>query len=438
MTNFRNTSIRSPNLLYLLGLIVLCMHYYFLVSAFLQQSHLTDDSVQYLTLAENLQDHGIFSQSFSAPYVADVQRTPGYPVFLMLLGGFVPLVLVVQHLLVLATGYLLYRILRRYFSRRSAMTAMWLYLLQPYPMIFASMVLSETLFTFLLLAALSLFLRWYRLYGLLDLALAFAVLCLAAYVRPIGYPLLLAAGLLTSIKLFVHRRWLMVPGLALVLLVPALLIGPWMLRNQALTGQYTFSSMGRMGLLHGRMGGLEAWRQGRSLDEHELYMAGDSLAATEIGLANLREYYSEKQTHETELYHAKVSGLTFRYYFAHPLDAILFQTRNLGAMLSGLGLGWAQKISHSPTLAYLSAGCQGILTLIMYLALILAFFDLRIWRAWHWIPFVTITLTLLISAAAWADGRYRVVIDPLLLFFVAHVIEEYRLRQAKKPTLIDN
>lgn len=427
MAGSRYIAIRRPNAVYLLGGLVLLMHYYFLMSSFLQQSYLTDDSIQYLTIAENMSSKGIFSQSYSEPYVEDVQRTPGYPVFLLALGSFIPLVLVVQHLLVLWTGYLLYRLLHRYVRKRVARTGAFIFLFQPYPMIFASMVLSETLFIFLLVGALSFFLRWYERVKFLDLVLALLLLCLAMYVRPLGYPLLWAAGALALLKLFFRRRWQMIPGLAVVLFLPALLIGPWMYRNKKITGRYMVSSMGSMGMLHGRMGALEAYRKGQPVDEHHFYMAGDSLAALEIGLPAIRTYYGQNQTHETEVYHPAVTGMTFRFFLKHPIDAISFQTKNVGAMLSGVGYGWSKALTHSYTASRISAGLQLIFNLIMFAGLLASIWWIRRWRPLHWITGVGIGLVLLASAAGWADGRYRVVIDPLFVIFVADSLER-RLR----------
>lgn len=436
MANSRYSAIKAPNIVYWLGALVLLMHYYFLLSAFLEQSHLTDDSIQYLTLADNLMEHGVFSQSYTAPLAPDVQRTPGYPLFLVLMGRFIPLVLVVQHLLVLWTGYLLYRLLRRYMRERVARTGAWLYLLQPYPMIFASMVLSETLFIFLLVGALSFFLRWYARVRLLDLVLSLGLLGLAAYVRPLAYPLLLAGGLLAVLKLFFRRRWQMIPGLAVLLLLPSLLLGPWLVRNHNLTGRYQLTSMGDMGMVHGRLGGLEAWRQQLPVEEHYFYMAGDSIAAQKIGLPAIREYPSGVRTHETETYDPRLKGITLAYFLSHPLDGLRFTARNLGAMLTGVGYGWARGLTHSETGARISAGLQLGLNVLMYLGLLIALRWLRQWRPVHWIALVTVGLTLLISAAGWADGRYRVVIDPLLIIFVAYVLErrllylEYREERA--------
>ena len=85
--------------------LVVGVHLFLLIVALYNHSYFSDDSFQYLRLSRNMWQHGIFSQADGPPIVYDLQRTPGYPFFLMILGNWIPLILVVQHLLVFATAY---------------------------------------------------------------------------------------------------------------------------------------------------------------------------------------------------------------------------------------------------------------------------------------------------------------------------------------------
>ena len=95
-----------------LGILVLALHVGLFLAAWRQGSALTDDSIQYLRLADNWVEQGVFSQAYGAPYVPDLQRTPGYPAMLVALGRHVPLVLLLQHMLVLLSALLVWRILK--------------------------------------------------------------------------------------------------------------------------------------------------------------------------------------------------------------------------------------------------------------------------------------------------------------------------------------
>jgi Dolichyl-phosphate-mannose-protein mannosyltransferase len=404
----------SPGLRLTLAILVLILHVGLLGAAWRGGSALTDDSIQYLRLADNWVEQGVFSQAYGAPYVPDLQRTPGYPALLVALGRQVPLVLLFQHMLTLLSALLVWRILKGRVPDHLAEIGGWLYALMPYPAIFASMVLSETLFIAVLLVAV-----WQLLDGLEGprwraLVAGMGWLALAALVRPVALPLLylaLAFLLWRCLRRPEFRR----PALLLALVLPVALLLPWMLRNGAIGGRATLSVMDDMGMLHGRLGGLAAYRDRAPLDELTLYRYGDSLASAETGLPGLRAYYAPHQAHETELYPAAVRGITWRYFAAHPIDALLFTFRNLTEMFKGVGHGWALALTRVPKVAAALASWQGILNAAMFIC---ALFGLRLWRqlpAWWWTCAVAVGAVLLTSAAAWADGRYRVVVDPLLL-----------------------
>ena len=422
--------------------VILLSHALVLGISLQRKSYLIDDSVQYLTLAENLVEQGVFSQSYQPPYVPDLQRTPGYPLFLILCLRMPWLVLLLQHLLLLLSGVVLYKLLREYFPRKRSRLVAFLYLLQPYPILFASLILSETLFVTCLLAGLLYVVRYWKTGGRLSLGMGLSLLAVSAYVRPVGLPVLALVVLLIAGKLMVERKGILLRGLMLVL-VPLVLVAPWMMRNYGVAGVPMYNSMGDMGMIHGRLGGLEAHRKGEDFHEHRLYMAGDSIVAREIGLENLRWYYGEKENHETELYHKRVKGMTFGYFFQHPGAATVFQVRAIGQMLGGVGFGWANKVLGNETGAYGLAGGQLLFNLLMYIGVLLAMWRvmLRVVKGWQQrrgdnerenkhtgaiqgsfldlVAIVVILGVLLVSAAAWADGRYRMVVDPLMMLCVA-------------------
>jgi 4-amino-4-deoxy-L-arabinose transferase-like glycosyltransferase len=410
----------------LLGVVVLAMHGYFLGAALYHRTYLTDDSIQYLTLAENLAHEGVFSQSFSAPYVPDLQRTPGYPVFLYLLGRDPALILIVQHLLVLGAVWFLYRAAREMYGARVAGAGAKIYLLQPYPIILASYVLSETLFIFLLLGGFWAYLRFWKGGGWSMLAIALGAVALAALVRPVALPLLVLAGLLALAHLYrlQHQRFLQA---IVATLVPVLILGPWYWRNHAHSGKWTFSTMGEMGMLHGRLGALETWRTDGEMNEHQFYMAGDSVAALEMGLQHIRQYPEGKQTHETEQLAGGMGWLTLGFFLKHPWDAFRFELRCFWEMFTGVGYGWGRELILSKPVAMGFAGLQLLCNVFMYLGALLAMVRWREWTGPQKFTLWAIAVVLLVSAAGWADGRYRMVVDPLLM-----VLAMFTLRRQEK------
>lgn len=412
---------------YLLLLIVL-LHVTLLGTALWQRSYLTDDSIQYLRIAENLAQEGIYSQSYAAPFAPDYQRTPGYPIFLYLLQRQPWLILVIQHLLSLASCWLLYRILLLHFPARWATTGSLIYGIQPYAALFASYILSETLFIFCLLAWLYALLRFLGKDANVWLAISTSCLCIAILVRPVAAPLLLLMFVLVVAHRLRTRKGIVL-GMAIACVLPMVLLGPTLLRNYKGTGQWSLSTMGAMGMVHGRLGGVQAWELGFGADEHALFMLGDSIAALDKGLLELREFPADKQTHETEQLAAGMTGLTLRYFMNHPIDAVLFELQTGWNMAKGVGYGWAKDLTHSAHLARLLAGLQLLLNVFSYVGCFLACVRRRHWRAIERISFWTATILLLVSSAAWADGRYRAVIDPLLVILVIFVGWNYERSQ---------
>ncbi len=421
-----------------IAVLVLTLHLILLTTALVHKSYLTDDSIQYLTLSENLTQHGTFSQSYLAPYVPDLQRTPGYPVFLLLCGNSIPLVLILQHLMVILSGFLLFRMMRLFFGLRTARVGAWIWLLQPYPILMASMVLSEVPFILVFLLGMYGVLMHLQESKLAPLSWGISGLVVAVYIRPVALPvlvLLLLALVVKAVRSQViesrrkklqgsrsvgkgsqaksrQRPWF---SLAIFLVLVPLLLSPWLIRNHAISGKWMVSSMGDMGMLHGRLGGLEAFRQGDGVGETQLFRLGDSLAVQQDGLQNYRSYYSEKQSHETELYRSGAASITIGYFLNHPVDGILFQGQSLLAMLKGVGFGWSRQITGSTNAAYLLSGLQALANLAMYIGMLLALLRIRRWPAHFWFIFLSVVTILLVSNAAWADGRYRMVVDPLII-----------------------
>ncbi|MCB9232421.1 MAG: glycosyltransferase family 39 protein [Bacteroidia bacterium] len=409
--------------------VIVVLHISAFVAALVRTSYLTDDSIQYLTMAENLWSHGVLSQSYLPPLVADIQRVPGYPVFLMLLGRIPWLVLLAQHGLVLLSGRLLFLILKEQFPKRTAVLASYLYLLMPYPVLFASLILSEVLFIFLFLLSLYFWVKAFKSGKIPHLGLAFLVLGLACLVKPVGIVVIPVLGLLSFWRLLKEKRNAAL-GLGGMVLGAGLVIFPWLLRNQAVSGHFAFSSMSGMGMLHGRLGGLQADREGKPIDEHYMYMAGDSIAGLELGLPALREYYSSKENHDAQAYPGRVGAITVGFFLRHPLDGAIFMLKSGARMLGGVGYGWSGKLFGSRFTAILDAILSGLILLLLYGSVILS---LRYIRAWPWLLWASLSLfclILLASAAGWADGRYRMIADPLLIVFFAFLLEKrvFRLK----------
>jgi hypothetical protein len=200
---------------------------------------LTKDSFEYFQPAFNLVNGLGFDLA--------LRRPPIYPLFaagvIKLLGQDLAALAFVQHLLGVVTVGLAYWLGRLTFGRASGMLAGLLVALDSVLVLHEHYVLSEPVFTLLLVAACLAFVvalqrdraRWYLLAGL--------GLGLAALTRPVAQSVLLAVPLaLLFQRGSLRTAWR--PSL-LVLGAAALVLVPWMVRNKLAYGSFSTSGSGR-------------------------------------------------------------------------------------------------------------------------------------------------------------------------------------------------
>ena len=233
------------------------------------------DSREYVALANNLAHHQTFSRDSVPPYRPELFRTPAYPLllalplslslarsssslhpssfilhpspFLLHPSSFILfLCLLLQLLLSLATVWLTWKLARELELGPvpSALAAL-LVALSPNLAFLSSKLVSEAMFTPLLLICL-LLLNRYRLAGrIADLIAAGACSGLLVLTRPIAtfFPLLLAAYVLFFVlrpSRFAPRASRLAP--LLLLACASVVVAPWVIRNGTKTGRYIIST----------------------------------------------------------------------------------------------------------------------------------------------------------------------------------------------------
>ncbi|MBX3412155.1 MAG: glycosyltransferase family 39 protein [Pirellulales bacterium] len=202
------------------------------------------DTKAYLLISQSLLESGRFERAGEP----EVFRTPGYPVLLLTavaLDRVEIVTIALQIALSIGTVLLAYRLAWALYQRRDiASAAAWFAACEPSAILYASKLLTETLFTFLFLAGLYLvvcYLQGGRARTLLAAGVCFAA---ATYTRPVGYYFALFVALLLLARLFLERELFSrrsLPAFAYLLLVVALIV-PWQVRNHQQTGYAGFSS----------------------------------------------------------------------------------------------------------------------------------------------------------------------------------------------------
>ena len=226
------------------------------------------DTQSYLEPGRNLFLYG----SFASGGHPELDRTPGYPIFLMLTGMLhenVLLTVLAQIFVCCLSMLLVARIAERAFpDRRAGIFAAWFYALEPLGIIYSVRLLPEMLFALIMLAAidrLTAFLMSNKLSQLMFSGVLFAA---ATYVRPVSYYLVfpLAIGLVLVKGKGSFKGW---RAAAILLLTSVPLIALWQIRNYAETGYSGFSSIVEKNLYFYQSAEISAETQHISLEERQ-------------------------------------------------------------------------------------------------------------------------------------------------------------------------
>jgi hypothetical protein len=219
------------------------------------------DTWSYLQPALELLSAG----TFTAHGTPELFRTPGYPVLLCLgvLARHVEVVTIaLQILLGCLTTYLVFRIAHELFhDARVATFSALAYSLEPLSIISSSWLLSDTLFTALLAAALFFLLKFARRRRLPDLTFSSITLTATAYVRPIGYLLPLALTLVLFVWAIMRRERKLALQAFAFCAIAFVLLGAWQLRNYTATGYAGFSAAVDYNLYFHQIAALKAREQ---------------------------------------------------------------------------------------------------------------------------------------------------------------------------------
>lgn len=237
------------------------------------------DSAGYVELARTLGSEGCFTTDGEP----EIYRGPGYPILLTLgvMAGPVELVTVAgQILLSCLSVYLVFRMGRLLTGSRAAATAAGaFYAMEPLSVLYCSRILSETLFTTLIVAFAFLLLRYLhgghrpRQGSLRWLLLSSLCLAGAGYVRPIGYGLAVVVSAVLLVWIIKKRaavKYVAHVGLFLVVLWGGL--GVWQVRNYSQAGYARFSAVSDEALYFYEAAAVQARAEGVSYYEMQQRM----------------------------------------------------------------------------------------------------------------------------------------------------------------------
>lgn len=416
------------------------------------------DTAGYLRAAEQLANTGRFATA-DGP---EIVRTPGYPLLLAfgVLAERVDAVTIgLQIVLSCISVWLVYRLGLLLDGRRAGLAAAWLLACEPLSVLYASKLLSETLFTTLLTLSLFFAARYHRELRWFDLLGAAVAIAAAAYVRPIAYylPPWLAAVWLVSLYRRAESRWRLAKQLGVFLLVSMGLMGLWQWRNLRLAGYPGFSAIADVNLYYYQAVPVLAELEGVPTEQFFDYQR-------ELGFhdraAWLRRHPEARDWSEARRY-ALLRAEARRVLRAHPLIAMRLHLSGVVHTLCDSGRNaWVHFFRLLPDEEPADAGglrspserlmaalrnkpfvlaihAALALTLAIYLGLALAGLarGVRQCNPWTLLLVAELAYFLILSGGPAGYHRFRLPIEPILCLLAGSgwlaIVDAYRRRNRK-------
>ena len=385
---------RTLKLVFLFALLVRVT----VMSLLLPQLNPNQNPDYYRELGRNLSSgKGFVATALDGRELPNINRPPGYPIFLAGLmkvtgGDHLDVLLFVNCTLAALACVLTVLLASRWLSSRAAVLAGLLVALDPNSILRCSMVMTEMLFTLLLLAG-ACVVAWRREKGyawlLCGILWGLATLCRA---------ITLYLPFLVVLLLFLWRARAQHFFLFLFLVGFLPLIGLWTVRNEHLTGQYFFSSSGKNVLVTGWAAEMEQQRTGVPMEvarERTLARTGS------IEFFDNREQFGKTQQEQAKLLHETVA--------AAPLRLVVEMLRGTGETLLGPGSRSLETVLREPATG----------------------------RRWWQIPYSALLLLLVVLAIGGAvrRGRETALLTMLVLYFVALSIQPIGNSRFRYPVM---
>jgi len=227
----------------LVGALILLRIGLFLYFIMIEGQYMSDDSPMYIALANNLLEHQVFSTSIQPPFEYDVFRTPGFPAFLALLAylGMESFYWVSfwQEIIYCSCIWFFYRYSLSLFDEKIVKAGVIFLLIESGGFAYPKLILSEILFLPFFMASLLLIGHYLKKLDWRYLALSGFIMGLGTLVRPalLYFPIVICLTLI-AFDFSSKQRWL---HSGLLLLIIAVTVSPWLIRNQQHFGKLFIS-----------------------------------------------------------------------------------------------------------------------------------------------------------------------------------------------------
>lgn len=411
----------------------------FLVSARDPSSRqLEEDSQGYLQLASNLRTESAFGRfratdpGGAATWVPELVRTPGYPAIVagvdVLTGNRQAATILLQHLLCVVLAAWMATVAFRLFGPSSAVLAVALMALDLQSIALANMMLTETVYGFLLFAAMLATAGTMRQGSRRLAALAGLLLGLSVLVRPTSILLPLLAGLALGILGAKRRSMRMVVAALLLSGVGAAIEGAWIVRNGLVAGEYTLTTLPRSNLFFYHAAKARARSEDRSVES-----VGEEMASS-LGLTQTQIHALPMSPPDRTRVTRAALQTIWRYRGSFAAESLTGAANSLFGpeknLLKVLGWPWisfgvssgssGSPAAHASARAWFVMGLQLVWLAIVYLLVLRALLGSGLPPVvWTSLGFV---LYVLLVSAGYNDPRFRSPLVPLLILVAASAV----------------
>lgn len=342
------------------------------------------DSYGYWQIAFNVREYGVFSQSYNLPLEPDYYRTPLYPLFIMFSEAIGPegfSIIGLQIILAVLTCYFTYKISKEITgSVFIAYVSALIIAIDVPSIVMNTLVMTETLFTFLLIISVYALIRYLRSRTVRDLILL-AICCgITILCRPIGFFLPVFFAFFIFLKGRNEFKKTVV-HLVILSLISFLTISPWLIRNKIVFDHYFLSVIREHDMQNYQAAAIYAELNNRTLPESQSILRWKTFKEFK-GDANKQPYeyakHIEKESmkiaFENPIILLKNHAVQFMHFFLKPCRAYIdIQLGNWGAGYNTIPKDYPifkYLFEHNSKLTITIVFFQLLVLLIIYLSII--------------------------------------------------------------------
>jgi 4-amino-4-deoxy-L-arabinose transferase-like glycosyltransferase len=391
---------------------------------------LIDDARSYHFLATSIVETGTFEKFDSGFYL----RTPGYPLFIAgvyLFAGRNPwVVLLLQIIIDSLTVLIIYWIARELGMRkRSRLIACALYAVSLVPAVCAVRLLSETLFTFLLMLTFLWFIRGLKREGTHWFIYCGLALGAATLVRPLALSLVfIFIGALIFSRLRIRTKALGTTALFFAFFVVIL---PWQVRNNSHFGRYALSNLAGTNLCRCNVALTKAYDEEISLADARAALEGTALAGVTDPFERSDIYcdiavgYIKKNTVVFAKYHVKGCVQTFVTTARGGLLDITGRpaaSRNDMPLSAGFLPRTLERLEHSKDEYFIAPVLATGQVIVYAMAILGLYLMLRAKQRLYAVLFILTIAYFTLTPGVFSLCRFRIPVIPLLMITAAYGI----------------